>query len=185
MQYEEFPSRQLYYCALLEVTKTPQLEIADLMGIVYSQAVESCDHAVRFTLSRSLAGQSLTSRFVQNTFGTGVQRVAFATDDIFAAATNAKAAGLPMLDICPHYHADIEARFGLDPVLVERIAALYILYDRTEVAGGGLEDGAPEYFQFYSRAVGKRVFFEVIERRGYNAYGVVNPRAHRCHRPSQ
>lgn len=131
MQYEEFPSRQLYYCALLEVTKTPQLEIADLMGIVYSQAVESCDHAVRFTLNGSLAGQSFTSRLVQNTFNAGVQRVAFATDDIFTAAANAKAAGLPMLDIGPNYYADIEARFGLDPALLECMAALNILYDRT------------------------------------------------------
>jgi 4-hydroxyphenylpyruvate dioxygenase len=174
MQYEEFLSWLLYYCALLDVTKTPQLEIADPMGIVYSQAVENRDHSVRFTLNGSLAGQSLTSRFVQNYFGAGVQHVAFATDDIFAAAANAQAAGLPMLEIGPNYYADIEARFGLDPTLVKRMAALNILYDRADVAGGGPEDGAPEYFQFYSRAVGKRVFFEVVERRRYNAYGAVN-----------
>ena len=38
------------------------------------------------------------------------------------------------------------------------MAALNILYDR---------DGEAEYFQFYSRAFAKRVFFEVVERRGY------------------
>ena len=49
------------------------------------------------------------------------------------------------------------------------MAALNILYDRD-----GLEDAASEYFQFYSRAVGKRMFFEVVERCGYQTYGAVN-----------
>ena len=31
-----------------------------------------------------------------------------------------------------------------------------------------------EYFQFYSRAFAKRVFFEVVERRDYGAYGAAN-----------
>ena len=45
------------------------------------------------------------------------------------------------------------------------MAELNILYDR---------DGEAEYFQFYTRAVAKRVFFEVVERRGYDGYGAVN-----------
>jgi 4-hydroxyphenylpyruvate dioxygenase len=45
------------------------------------------------------------------------------------------------------------------------MSALDILYDR---------DGEAEYFQFYSRAFSKRVFFEVVERRGYEAYGASN-----------
>jgi 4-hydroxyphenylpyruvate dioxygenase len=94
------------------VTKTPQLEITDPMGLVYSQA-----------------------------------------------------AGLPFLGIGPNYCEDIEARFGLYPALVRRMAALNILCDR---------DGEAEYFQVYSRAVAKRVFFEVVERRGYDGYGVAN-----------
>ena len=40
-----------------------------------------------------------------------------------------------------------------------------ILYDR---------DGDAEYFQFYSRAFARRVFFEVVQRRGYQAYGAAN-----------
>ena len=54
---------------------------------------------------------------------------------------------------------------GWIPTLVERMAALNMLYDR---------DGEAEYFQFYSRAVAKRVFFEVVERRGYDGYGAAN-----------
>jgi 4-hydroxyphenylpyruvate dioxygenase len=165
MQYEEFLSWLLYYTTLFDFTKTPQLEIADPMGIVYSQAVESRSRAVRFTLNGSMAANALSTRFIQNYFGAGVQHIAFATSDIFVAAEHAQAAGLPMLEIGPNYYEDIEAKFGLDPTLVERMAARGILYDR---------DGDAEYFQFYSRAVAKRVFFEVVQRRGYEAYGAAN-----------
>ena len=165
MHYEEFLSWLLYYNALLDVSKTPQLEIADPMGLVYSQALENADRSLRFTLNGSLAAQSLTSRFIQNYFGAGVQHIAFACDDIFVAAQNAQASGLPMLEVGPNYYEDLEARFGLDPALVARMAALNLLYDR---------DGEAEYFQFYSRAVAKRVFFEVVERRGYQGYGAAN-----------
>ena len=165
MQYEEFLSWTLYYTSLFDFTRTPQLEIADPMGIVYSQAVESRNRAVRFTLNGSMAANALSTRFVHNYFGAGVQHIAFATPDIFAAAEHARDAGLPMLAIGPNYYEDIEARFGLDAALVSRMADLGILYDR---------DGEAEYFQFYSRAVAKRVFFEVVERRGYEAYGAAN-----------
>jgi 4-hydroxyphenylpyruvate dioxygenase len=165
MHYEEFLSWLLYYTSLFDFSKTPQLEIADPMGIVYSQAVESRNHAVRFTLNGSMAANALSTRFIQSYFGAGVQHIAFASPDIFTAAAQALAAGLPMLEIGPNYYREIEARFDLDPALVERMKGLNILYDR---------DADGEYFQFYSRAVAKRVFFEVVERRGYEAYGAAN-----------
>ncbi|WCT76217.1 bifunctional sugar phosphate isomerase/epimerase/4-hydroxyphenylpyruvate dioxygenase family protein [Novosphingobium humi] len=165
MQYEEMLSWLLYYHALLDVKKTPQLEIADPMGLVYSQAVETADGALRFTLNGSMAVQSLSSRFIQAYFGAGVQHIAFASEDVFAAAQAAADAGLPMLDIGPNYYEDLEAKYALDPELLARMERLNILYDR---------DGDAEYFQFYTRAVAKRVFFEVVERRGYDGYGAVN-----------
>jgi 4-hydroxyphenylpyruvate dioxygenase len=165
MRYEEFLSWGLYYTALFAMRRTPQLEIADPMGLVYSQALETPGRGLRITLNGSLAGEALASRYVQAYFGAGVQHIAFATDDIFAAAERAHAAGLPMLAIGPNYYDDIEARFGLDPAVVQRMAALDILYDRDETG---------EYFQFYSRAIGRRVFFEVVQRNGYDAYGAAN-----------
>jgi 4-hydroxyphenylpyruvate dioxygenase len=165
MQYEEFLSWLLYYTTMFDMTKTPQLEIADPMGIVYSQAVESRDKSVRFTLNGSMAANALSTRFLHNYFGAGVQHIAFASTDIFSAARSVKAAGLPMLDISPNYYDDIGARFDLSPELVARMAESNILYDR---------DDHGEYFQFYSRAVAKRVFFEVVERRNYDAYGAAN-----------
>ena len=86
MRYEEFLSWLLYYVALFDVTKTPQIEIADPLGLIQSQAIESPDKALRITLNGSMGAQTLTSRFVQHYMGAGVQHIAFHTADIFAAA---------------------------------------------------------------------------------------------------
>jgi 4-hydroxyphenylpyruvate dioxygenase len=165
MRYEEFLSWLLYYVALFDVTKTPQIEIPDPLGLIQSQAVESTNKALRIALNGSMGAQTLTSRFVHHYMGAGVQHIAFRTPDIFTAATAARAGGLPILPIAPNYYDDISARFDLDATLIERMAANHILYDR---------DGEAEYFQFYSRAFAKRVFFEIVERRGYEAYGAAN-----------
>lgn len=170
MQFEEFLSWLLFYVSLLDLRKTPQLEIADPMGLVQSQAVESPGHEVRFTLNGSLASQSLSSRFIQNYFGAGVQHIAFACPDIFAAADAAIAGGIERLEIPRNYYDDLEARWGLEPELIEAMAARDILYDRATEADGT----ETEYFQFYTRAFARRVFFELVERRGYHGYGAVN-----------
>ena len=163
--YEEFLSWILYYVTLFDVTKTVQLQIPDPLGLVQSQAVESRDKSLRITLNSSIAQQTLSSRFLSKYMGAGVQHIAFSCADIFAAAEQARGNGLEMLEISRNYYDDLEARFGLDPALIERMAALGILYDR---------DGEAEYFQFYSRAFEKRVFFEIVERRGYGGYGAAN-----------
>jgi 4-hydroxyphenylpyruvate dioxygenase len=165
MRYEEFLSWLLYYVALFDVSKTPLVEIPDPLGLIQSQAVESGSRALRITLNGSMGAQTLTSRFVHHYMGAGVQHIAFRTGDVFAAAAAARDRGLEVLPIAPNYYDDIAARFDLDPQLVAKMASHNILYDR---------DGEAEYFQFYSRAFAKRVFFEVVERRGYQAYGAAN-----------
>jgi 4-hydroxyphenylpyruvate dioxygenase len=165
MMYEEFLGALLYYVALFDVTKTPQIEIADPLGLVQSQAVESRNKALRMTLNGSMAQQTLSNRFIAGYMGAGVQHIAFACADAFAAAEAARTQGLSMLEIPRNYYDDLQARYGLDDALIERMAALGILYDR---------DGEAEYFQFYSRAFAKRVFFEIVERRDYSGYGASN-----------
>ncbi len=165
MHYEEFLSGLLFYLGLFDMRKTPQLEIPDPMGLVQSQAVETPDGRVRLTLNGSAANQSLSSRFVQTYFGAGVQHIAFETADIFAAAEAMAAAGLQPLEISRNYYEDVDARWGLDPELIRRMAASGILYDR---------DGEAEYFQVYTPAFANRLFFELVERRGYSGYGAAN-----------
>ncbi|MBT0668173.1 sugar phosphate isomerase/epimerase and 4-hydroxyphenylpyruvate domain-containing protein [Novosphingobium profundi] len=165
MHSDDFLSILLLYVSLFDMTKTAPVDIIDPMGLVNSQAVESRDRAVCFTLNGSLAAQSLSARFVQHYFGAGVQHIAMHVPDIFAVAEHAIAAGIERLDIPENYYDDLAARWDLAPELLERMARLDILYDR---------DGEAEYFQFYTRALERSVFFELVERRGYTHYGAAN-----------
>jgi 4-hydroxyphenylpyruvate dioxygenase len=164
MQYEEMLS-WLYYVSLFDVAKTPQIEIADPLGLVYSQAIESRDKKFRVTLSSSAAAQTLSARFLQGFLGAGVQHIALETHDILSSAARLEAYGLEILPIPPNYYEDLAARFDLSPGLLEKLAAYNILYDR---------DGEGECLQLYSRAFAKRFFFEIVERRDYQGYGGAN-----------
>ena len=83
----------------------------------------------------------------------------------FAAAHKAREAGLEMLAIPENYHDDLEARFALDPAMLDEMRALGILYD---------EDETGRYFQIYTRAFKDRFFFEIVQREGYDGFGAAN-----------
>ena len=122
MQYEEFLSWLLYYTALFDMDKTPQLEIADPMGIVYSQAVESPGRGVRFTLNGSMAANALSSRFIHHYFGAGVQHIAFATADVFAAAEQAQVGGQVDDHAAPARGGGLAPQYGPGPSHPRRYA---------------------------------------------------------------
>lgn len=165
MQYEEMLSWLLYYVSVFDVTKAPLVQIADPLGLVQSQAIESPEGGLRITLNGSASSHTLSARFLQGFHGAGVQHIALASADIFASARRLRELGLAMLPIPPNYYEDLAARFGLEETLLAQLAELNILYDR---------DTDGEYFHLVSRAFAKRFFFEVVERRGYRAYGASN-----------
>lgn len=162
MQFEEMLSWLLYYVTLFEVEKSPAIEIADPVGLVQSQAVQSADRGVRILLNSSASGQTLVDRFLHSYGGAGVQHVSFATRDIFNTATRLRALGTETLPIPENYYYDLGARFGLDDAVLSRMADLNILYD---------EDEKGSYHHLYTRAFAKRFFFEVVQRHGYDGYG--------------
>ncbi len=165
MRMEEFLSWQLYYTSLFDLTKKAPIELADTLGLVQSQAIESADGGFRVTLNGSSATQTLAARFVQGGMGAGVQHIAFQTDDIFKAARATQALELAVLPVPPNYYDDLRARFGLTKEATAMLRDANMFYDR---------DSTGEYYHFYSRAFEKRVFFEVVERRGYEGYGAGN-----------
>jgi 4-hydroxyphenylpyruvate dioxygenase len=165
MTPDEMLSWRLYYLALFDFETTPQVDVVDPAGIVESLALQDAARTLRVCLNTSASERTLSSRFLNEFFGAGVQHIAFATDDIFAAAATCRAAGLVLLPIPENYYDDLEARLGLEPEFVGRLKAEGILYD---------EDEAGRYFQLYTRAFQERFFFEVVERDGYRGFGAAN-----------
>ena len=163
--YDEMLTWLLFYTSIFEMRKTPMVDIIDPAGVVRSQVVESTDGALRITLNGAENRRTLAGHFIAEKFGSGVQHLAFHTDDIFATAAALRKNGFKPLAISPNYYGDVEARFGLEPELTERLKAENILYDR---------DDQGEYFQLYSMTYGEGFFFEIVERRSYAGYGAPN-----------
>ena len=95
------------------------------------------------------------------------QHIAFATDDVVAAAARACARPAPRCSRRPaNYHDDLDARLDLDPGLLADLRELGLFYD---------EDGRGSYLHLFTEVLGSRVFFEVVQRvGGYDGYGTVN-----------
>ncbi|TDW19826.1 4-hydroxyphenylpyruvate dioxygenase [Rhizobium azibense] len=165
MKYEELLTWLLFYTSILDAHKTPLVDIIDPSGIVRSQAIENADGSLRITMNGAENRNTLAGHFIAETFGSGIQHLAFKTQDIFSAAAALSANGFVTLAISPNYYDDLEARFGLDAEFAERLKANNILYDRDEHG---------EYFQLYSPTYGEGLFFEIVERRGYRGYGAAN-----------
>jgi 4-hydroxyphenylpyruvate dioxygenase len=166
MNYEEMLTWLLFYTAIFRTAKLPMVDVVDPAGLVRSQVIESPDGRLRLTLNGAENRKTLAGRFVAESFGSSVQHVAFATDDILETSAKLEGLGFRPLEISPNYYDDLEARFDLAPELVETLRRRNILYDRDE-------DG--EFFQLYSRNFGEGFFFEIVERRGgYAGYGAPN-----------
>jgi 4-hydroxyphenylpyruvate dioxygenase len=151
--YDEMLTWLLFYTSIFEAHKTPMVDIIDPGGVVRSQVIENASGALRITLNGAENRRTLAGHFIAEKFGSGIQHIAFHTDDIFETASALRENGFRPLHISPNYYDDVEARFGLDPDLTERLKAENILYDR---------DDEGEYFQLYSGTYGEGFFLEIV-----------------------
>jgi 4-hydroxyphenylpyruvate dioxygenase len=165
MPYDEMLSWLLFYTGILDLQRLPQMEIPDPVGLVQSQALISPNQSLRVVLNGSSATRTQSNRFITEFFGSGVQHIAFACHDIFAAVAAMRVRGATFLAIPDNYYDDIEAKYGLDADLMAALRDNQILYDR---------EGDAEFFQIYTRVFDERFFFEIVERRGYQGFGASN-----------
>ncbi|MAQ83004.1 MAG: 3-keto-5-aminohexanoate cleavage protein [Maritimibacter sp.] len=166
MNYEEMLTWSLFYTSLFDTRKQATVDVVDPGGLVRSQAIESPDGALRVTLNGAETHRTFAGRFIADSFGSSVQHVAFATDDIFATAEALEKTGFQALAMPENYYDDLAARLGLDPDFVAGLQAHNILYD---------EDADGAFFQIYSRSFGDGIFFEIVQRKhGYGGYGAPN-----------
>ncbi len=166
MHYEELLSWLLFYTSLLDLEKSPEQDVLDPGGLVKSQVVQTPDGSLRIVLNASQSNRTQSSRFLSEVFGSGVQHIAFSTDDIFRTAERLIANDVRLLEIPENYYDDLEAKVDLTPAEIDRLRALNILYE---------SDGAGEYFQLYTQTFDERFFFEIVERRaGYGGFGASN-----------
>jgi 4-hydroxyphenylpyruvate dioxygenase len=165
MRFEEMLSWEQFYMALFEIQRALQLEIADPLGLVKSQVLQNQIGSLRLVLNASTATQTMSSRFLSEFFGAGVQHIAFTCQDIFKAVSAMRAAGATFLSFPDNYYDDLDSRYDLNPDVLRSMKENAILYDR---------DSEGEFYQIYTHVFDERFFFEIVERRGYRGFGAPN-----------
>jgi 4-hydroxyphenylpyruvate dioxygenase len=159
--FDSFDEAGLFYREVLGLATEALTEITAPFGLIRERAVTNADRCVRLVLTASLLRRGGWSPGVP-----APQHVALATDDLVATARALHDAGAPLLAVPANYHDDLDARFDLDPVLLENMRRYGLFYDEHE-------DGA--FIHIYTEVLGDRVFFEVVQRLGgYDGYGAAN-----------
>lgn len=150
-----------FYRSLLGMHDQASEEVASPYGLVRSRAVRSAGGGVRLVLNVPLLGGGRLAETAS------YQHVALSCGDVFAAARAMRSAGIPTLPVPANYYDDLIARFDLAASLADQLREFGILYDRDPRGG--------EFFHFYSATIGRRLFFEIVQRTGgYDGFGAFN-----------
>jgi 4-hydroxyphenylpyruvate dioxygenase len=164
---DQLDSWVLFCRAVLGLRPGDSLELADPFGLIRTSGLANAERTLRFVLNVSLSQRTRTARTVASSgSGGGVHHIAFSSADIFAAVERMRERGTPFVPISPNYYDDLATRFDIAPLMLGRMRALGILFDRTV-------DG--DYFHIYTESFADRFFFEIVQRAGaYDAYGALN-----------
>ena len=96
----------------------------------------------------------------------GVTQVALRCGDVANAVAGLRSRGVPLMRVPDNYYVDLDARFGLEPAVLEHLREHQLLYDRV---GGG------ELLHAFTEDLGTGFHVELLERRdGYDGYGSPN-----------
>lgn len=158
--FDFFDEASLFYQSVLGLDPRDDSEFAAPFGLVRSRAVTDPHGRIRIVLNGALLRRGEWAPEVP-----APQHVAFATDDILTTAGTLASRGAPLLTVPDNYYDDLESRFEFDPELLAAMREYGILYDRDERG---------DYFHCHTELLGSRVFFEIVQRRGYTGYGAVN-----------
>ena len=137
-----------------------------------SGVVQSASGEVTFTLiepdTSRQPGQIDT--FLDAHEGTGVQHLAFRTQDIATAVRSFRARGVEFLTTPSAYYDGLVQRLGRTAIPVPTLRELDVLVD---------QDHGGQLFQIFTRSVhSRRTFFlELIERQGAGTFGTANIKA--------
>ena len=133
---------------------------------LFSQAMIAPDRAIRIPLNESQDENSQIEEFIRRYNGEGIQHIALATDNIFETVEEMKRRGIPFQDTIETYFELIDKRLPGHGEDVERMRKNRILND------GSKEEGL--LLQIFTQDTFGPIFFEIIQRKGNQAFGEGN-----------
>ncbi|QJD79987.1 bifunctional sugar phosphate isomerase/epimerase/4-hydroxyphenylpyruvate dioxygenase family protein [Spirosoma rhododendri] len=161
--HDAYLSNTLYYRTLLGLSVDESLELLDPRGIVYSRVAANGSGSIRIPLSSSRSQGTSSDQFVARS-GSGIQQIAWHTDDIFGLVASVRNKDL-ILPIPANYYDDLQAKTDLPDAQIAAMQAHNILYDRNE---------SGVFFHVYFKEI-NGLFIEIVHRQGsYSRFGEIN-----------
>jgi 4-hydroxyphenylpyruvate dioxygenase len=160
-----------FYERLFNFREIRYFDIEGRVTGVKSKAMTSPCGRIRIPINEEGTDQGggQIQEYLEQYHGEGIQHIALGTDDIFAAVSRLRAAGVTFLDTPDTYYEMVDRRLpghGQDVPAMQRNR---ILLD------GGPTGGL--LLQIFTRTVIGPIFFEIIQRKGDEGFGEGNFKA--------
>jgi 4-hydroxyphenylpyruvate dioxygenase len=133
-----------------------------------SKAMTSPCGKIRIPINESADDKSQIAEYLAAYRGEGIQHIALATDDIYAAVEALRSQGVAFMPVPDAYYAQVDARLAGHGEDLARLKRDRILID-------GDERGL--LLQIFTGTMIGPIFFEIIQRKGNQGFGEGNFRA--------
>jgi 4-hydroxyphenylpyruvate dioxygenase len=157
-----------FYERLFNFREIRYFDIEGQMTGLRSRAMTSPCGKIRIPINESADDKSQIAEYLAAYKGEGVQHIALAADDIFAAVESLQQHGLKFMSVPDTYYEQIEQRLpghGEDLPRLNR--------DRILIDG----DRSGMLLQIFTETMIGPIFFELIQRKGNDGFGEGNFRA--------
>lgn len=133
-----------------------------------SRAMTSPCGKIRIPINEPTDPKSQIQEYLEAYHGEGIQHIALATDDIYAAVERLRGNGIRFMDVPDTYYDAVDARVAGHQESLERLRQDGILIDGAPARGAGL------LLQIFTTTVIGPIFFEIIQRKGNEGFGEGN-----------
>ena len=155
-----------FYGRVFGFTEQKYFDIKGQATGLFSQAMIAPDKMIRIPLNESQDDSSQIEEFIRQYNGEGIQHLALATDDIYGTVEKLRARGVEFQDTIETYFELIDQRLPGHGEDLERMRKNRILID------GSDEEGL--LLQIFTANIFGPIFFEIIQRKGNQAFGEGN-----------
>ncbi|WP_407527603.1 4-hydroxyphenylpyruvate dioxygenase [Methylobacterium oryzisoli] len=164
-----------FYAETFNFREIRYFDISGKLTGLTSRALTSPCGKIRIPINESADDKSQIEEYLNEYKGEGIQHIAVATNDIYAATDAIAARGLEFMPGPPDiYYARSHARVSGHTEPLDRLKKHGILIDGEGVVDGGM---TRILLQIFSKTVIGPIFFEFIQRKGDDGFGEGNFKA--------
>ncbi len=155
-----------FYGRVFGFTEQKYFDIKGQATGLFSQAMIAPDRKIRIPLNESQDEHSQIEEFLREYNGEGIQHIALATSDIFGTVETLRGRGVEFQDTIETYYELVDQRVPDHGEDLERMKRNRILIDGSESEG--------RLLQIFTANLFGPIFFEIIQRKGNEAFGEGN-----------